>query len=593
MNIATTSRSITILSILLLLITGWGVWSLRTAVKNTQLVEEEKTILQTLAIELQRTSEELTQNVRYFAATSDERYIKKYNEILEERAGKRPRAHTRFVQPGEKIALLELLKQNGCNEEELAILAKATELSNNLAKIEMRAIDLIKAGQQKDALELLFSKEYESWQNKIAKPIEQFDSQLIARITLLIENATNDMLKYLTIVTIAIIINIAVALSNGLFTDIKVLRRLLICSNYANDLADGKYEPRLYPKTNDEIGAMVDTLNIMVDSLQERIKDATAATENAKEKQSQAEIAMKDADTARKQAERAKRDGMLQAAEQLSAVVEAVSTVSHNLNSYVEKSDQGAKDQAHLALETAGSMDEMKEAVNAVAKSASDASSAAGGVRAKAQEGVRQVGQVTQSMAELSAASAKISDDMHSLGEHADGIGAILSTISDIADQTNLLALNAAIEAARAGEAGRGFAVVADEVRKLAEKTMSATHEVRQAISTIQESVKINIVSVTQTGEMSQNVTEIVQRSGEVLDEILRLAEASADQVQSIATAAEEQSASGEHISRSVDTISTIANETAATMQESADAVTELMSQTEKLSNLIEEMKKA
>ena len=364
------------------------------------------------------------------------------------------------------------------------------------------------------------------------------------------------------------------------------------CTGFAVDVADGKLDSALDVHSSDETSVLAHALHQMVENLKQRIAQADQATENAKAKQAEAETAVKEAEAAKAQAERAKRDGMLQAANDLTSVVDAVSDVSKALNEGIASSDKGAKEQAHIVSETVHSMDEMKVAVHGVAQSASQASSVAQDVRAKAQEGVEQVAQVTESMAELSVASAKISKDMEVLGKQANGIGAILSTISDIADQTNLLALNAAIEAARAGEAGRGFAVVADEVRKLAEKTMAATHEVNNSISAIQQSVHTNIKSVGETGEMAHRVTEIVQHSGAVLDEIHNLAEASADQVRAIAAAAEEQSVSCDHIGQSVDAISNIANQVVGTMQEADSAVKDLLHQADNLSGLIEEMKK-
>ena len=113
----------------------------------------------------------------------------------------------------------------------------------------------------------------------------------------------------------------------------------------------------------------------------------------------------------------------------------------------------------------------------------------------------------------------------HELGKQAQGIGQILNVISDIADQTNLLALNAAIEAARAGEAGRGFAVVADEVRKLAEKTMTATGEVGEAIRNIQVGTQKNMSNVEQSVQAVVSATALADKSGNALVDIVNLVE--------------------------------------------------------------------
>ena len=125
--------------------------------------------------------------------------------------------------------------------------------------------------------------------------------------------------------------------------------------------------------------------------------------------------------------------------------------------------------------------------------------------------------------------SLDLKEDMTQLNEHAQDITRIMGVISDIADQTNLLALNAAIEAARAGEAGRGFAVVADEVRKLAEKTMASTQDVGNAIKAIQESTVKSTESVDKAVEQIEQATEFANQSGSALEEIVATVEATAD----------------------------------------------------------------
>lgn len=181
---------------------------------------------------------------------------------------------------------------------------------------------------------------------------------------------------------------------------------------------------------------------------------------------------------------------------------------------------------------------------------------------------------------------------MAQLGTQAQEIGNIMTVIEDIADQTNLLALNAAIEAARAGEAGRGFAVVADEVRKLAEKTMGATKQVGESIRSIQNVAQANIEGMDTAVESINQASQLSQRMGEVFNTITEGVEASADRIQSIATATEEQSASSEEINRAVEEINMIAEETASAAGEVENAAHELTSQSQELRSLINELKK-
>jgi len=189
---------------------------------------------------------------------------------------------------------------------------------------------------------------------------------------------------------------------------------------------------------------------------------------------------------------------------------------------------------------------------------------------------------------EAEGQALRLKTNMGVLGAQAEGIGRIMNVISDIADQTNLLALNAAIEAARAGEAGRGFAVVADEVRKLAEKTMAATKEVGDAISGIQHETRNNIENVDKAVSSIEEATDLANQSGESLAEIVKMVDTAADQVRSIAAASEQQSAASEEINRSIEEVSTISSETSQAMIQAAQAVSELAQQAVVLQGLIE-----
>jgi methyl-accepting chemotaxis protein len=180
---------------------------------------------------------------------------------------------------------------------------------------------------------------------------------------------------------------------------------------------------------------------------------------------------------------------------------------------------------------------------------------------------------------------------MDGLGKQAESIGGIMGVITDIADQTNLLALNAAIEAARAGDAGRGFAVVADEVRKLAEKTMEATKNVEGNISAIQRSAEANVATTRATVKVVGETVDTTRRAGEALSEIVELSAQTSANIQSIATAAEEQSAASEEISRSTGEINEVASGTSQAMHESAQAVGDLARLAGELRRVMDDMR--
>ncbi|WP_321404725.1 Cache 3/Cache 2 fusion domain-containing protein [Maridesulfovibrio sp.] len=297
--------------------------------------------------------------------------------------------------------------------------------------------------------------------------------------------------------------------------------------------------------------------------------------------------------TAIKENERAitaQRDTIAETAREADEISDQLSSAADELSAQVEESRRGAEIQQQRASETATAMEQMNSTVMEVARNAGETSENAHATKEKAIEGQELVRQVVTAIKALEQNSEALKSSMEELGQRTDSIGKVMNVITDIADQTNLLALNAAIEAARAGEAGRGFAVVADEVRKLAEKTMDATKEVGEAITSIQESTRTNIRVTEDAVESVVESTTLASRSGDALDEIVRMVEDSANQIEGIAAAAEEQSASSEQISRATEEINIISAESAETTVQSALAITEVAKLASNIKELIRNM---
>ncbi|WP_320170753.1 methyl-accepting chemotaxis protein [Maridesulfovibrio sp.] len=265
-----------------------------------------------------------------------------------------------------------------------------------------------------------------------------------------------------------------------------------------------------------------------------------------------------------------------------------LSSAAEELSAQIEQSNMGAQEQRDRVAETSTAMEEMNATVLEVARNAGTASEDANNARRMAEDGAKVVQQMIEAADGVRIQADGLKHSMEQLGVEASAIGNVLSVINDIADQTNLLALNAAIEAARAGEAGRGFAVVADEVRKLAENTMSATGEVGNAISKIQDMTRQNISATEDAAGSALRSSELANESGQTLSEIVQLVINASDQVQAIAAAAEQQSATSEEINRATEDISRISLETSQVMSESARAVQEVAEMAAKLNSVIE-----
>ena len=386
-------------------------------------------------------------------------------------------------------------------------------------------------------------------------------------------------------------VGVVLALGLGLLLSRSVSGPLSMLNRYVGNVAEGRYDGTSGILRTDEIGRVAHNVEDMVQKMVEVLNNADKQSELAKQEAIKAQEATKLAEEATQRAESAKREGMLQAAGQLERVVGVISAVSGNLAAQIKKSEGGASVQSTRMSETATAMGEMNTAVSEVARNAGDASQMSADTRRKASEGAEIVTQVVESIKQVEEQAAKLKGDMQTLLDQSQAIDQIMAVISDIADQTNLLALNAAIEAARAGEAGRGFAVVADEVRKLAEKTMSSTKDVGDAISGIQASATKSAEQVDATVQITSEAAQYANSSGQALQEIVRMSDVTADQVRTIATAAEEQSASSEEVTRTIDEVTTVAGENLEAMREATSSVMELEAQARELNALIENLK--
>ena len=281
-------------------------------------------------------------------------------------------------------------------------------------------------------------------------------------------------------------------------------------------------------------------------------------------------------------------DGMI--ADILASANTVVSTVDV-MTSKVEKAAGGAEEQSTQASAIAASVGEMSQTINGIARSAQTASSTSSEAMQIAEQGKQITDGAVTTVHAVREATMQLAHMVTKLNGKVEEIGNIVTVIDEIAEQTNLLALNAAIEAARAGEQGRGFAVVADEVRKLAERTIRATGEISQKVKAVQEESQMTNTSMEQASEKVSEATNFIKRAGESLTRIVDGVQRTGDEITQMATAMEEQWATSEEIARTIEGTAIIAREIQQNSYEVLNDVNGLRDVAAKLNASVSEFK--
>ncbi|QLA17275.1 methyl-accepting chemotaxis protein [Desulfolutivibrio sulfoxidireducens] len=265
---------------------------------------------------------------------------------------------------------------------------------------------------------------------------------------------------------------------------------------------------------------------------------------------------------------RGQRENLLKVAQEVTDVAMRLSEASDELSQRMEELTRGVDTTAGETERVATAMEEMNATVLEVAKNAGQTAEASDVASQAARDGGREVQNTVRETRQVSERTESLAGSLNELSTRAENIGRVMGVIGDIADQTNLLALNAAIEAARAGEAGRGFAVVADEVRKLAEKTMLATTEVAEAIRDIQGSTRTVVSGMDETKAKVELTADMAEKSGSMLQRIVDQSDRIADMVRNIAAASEQQSSTSDEVNQSVSHINELSQDISRQIQE-------------------------
>jgi len=328
------------------------------------------------------------------------------------------------------------------------------------------------------------------------------------------------------------------------FMSIFVIRGIRALLAGFNRMSEGDFSTKLPVGNQDEMGKLSTGFNSFLDRFNDMIKEIQDATVKIA-------VTSEELSTSSNQivigteAQKAKTAMVATASEELSATINEVAGNTHGAAEAAMKASKAAKMGADIVSHSINGMNSIVPIVN------------------------------------------ESCDTISKLGSRSADIGKIVGVINDIADQTNLLALNAAIEAARAGEQGRGFAVVADEVKKLAERTTQATKEISVMIKAIQEDTRMAIESTDKEVRAVEEASGYAKEAGIALDEILGQVEQVSTMVQQIATASEQQSTAAGQISRDIETVADVARNRAEDVSHVADAAVDLAKLSARLKDMI------
>ena len=658
---------------------------------NIRMNRQKEVALQ-LANELMQSSEQLTNNVREYAVTGDERYEKTYLAIVDERAGKIPRAQSKSVAPGRSVSLMDLMRENGFTEQEFALVKQANDLSNELVVLETKAMNAVKgitAGPDGSevrgkpdmelARSLVFGADYKQQTDKIMQPMAEFFRSLSARTAAEVEESRARVMRSISLLAVTLLLLAGALVYSFIFVRRGICRPLADTARFARQVIEGDHSSRLHNTSQNEVGELARALDSMLDKLvaelafskgvlssmpipvmvcdtEEVIRFVNAPMlalfAHKGDPESYEGTGMRafigaDDDICRRCVEARKtlredrhlqvpgkgeafgtavatpifdnqqnvRDTLVvwldfteirrqqrhmeetaeriqEAAGETTTRITTANTACGSVLKLIARADDSSRQTSQRMAETMSAMEQMNAAVLNIAKNAEDAASHSATMRDKASEGQDIVNEVVAAISAVQEKSLRLRADMEHLHGEAQNITQVMTVISDIADQTNLLALNAAIEAARAGEAGRGFAVVADEVRKLAEKTMAATTEVDKTMGGIQRDAVTNMKNVDEAVSNINHVTELARASGDHLADIVNLSTEAADMVRLIASASEEQSSTSAQINSAVEEVNTISKELVSDMSqatESTEALTEELRELQKVADRLVE----
>ncbi|WP_394144621.1 methyl-accepting chemotaxis protein [Vibrio atypicus] len=529
------------------------------------------------ADELRQSSDDLTRLGRTYVLTGDDNYEKMYMDILAIRNGDKPRPqdyHTIYWDlvlnygqkpkpDGQRVSLQSMMESLGFSDQEFRLLKEAQGNSDALVNMEVKAMNAVKGlypdssgnytkrGEPdlKMAAELLHSKQYHQEKAKIMAPIDEFFKALESRTSTQFDSAAQDVRTTVLIGNISLIAVFIIAIVGYVIVNRKVMKPIDEMAKTLKQVdVDSDLSLRVEENNHNELGIIGTTIN--------KVLVSYATTIN-----------------------------------KINQVNSTISQISEAIQDITQRNIDMSSQQNQEMEMAATAMEEMTAALSNVSQSTTMAEEYAGSAEKEASTSKQVFDKTTNEFGQLEGEFSNTADIIQQLAEESNNVGNVLDVIKAIAEQTNLLALNAAIEAARAGEQGRGFAVVADEVRSLAQRTQDSTGEIEGIVQTLQEKAKQSTVTIQSSAGKMQSTRENMGVANDALGTIQGSAVEIHKLNTSIAAATEEQLTVSDEISSNISNIKNLSSEMNAAINQLEPIVVDLKRNVDDLNGAIEHIR--
>ncbi|MBU7006260.1 methyl-accepting chemotaxis protein [Phosphitispora fastidiosa] len=518
--------------------------------------------------------------------------------------------YDKFIEYGEKVGLAEEnIKKEMTTKQGAETLAKMVDLQKRYEDICAQVKILIDSGRENEVTP------YTDEAGKIFAELETLGDEFVK----LNEQASQDGIlaeaqRAERTQIISIVVSVLAALlsiGTGLYLSRSISRPVVALSAALARVADGDLSvEKVRATTSDEVGQMTMAFNTMLESLRDMINQISSSSQSVAATSEELSSNGEEATRATEQVVKAIEQIAAGAGEQSKSVTETVKVVEQ-VSQAIEQIASGAQEQSKNVLSSTELVNGMVQKIDTMAGGMETVRKVAEQSKTVAESGGESVEKTVAGMHKVKDASSDTALKIRELGEQSQKIGEIIEVIDDIAEQTNLLALNAAIEAARAGEHGKGFAVVADEVRKLAERSGKATKEIAELITGIQkgttaavESMEIGareveegVILAQEAGKALEEIMAGVKTSSEhvnqimgIINDILKGSQEVAKTVNNVAAITEENTAATEEMAASAQQVNSSIQNIASVSEESAAAAEEVSASTEELNASVEEI---